>query len=101
MGCIFGLILVGILVIFIVWYQFFRKSDVSEETSRESAFDFSKKRMDSTNPMATVKDQNADVKSDTGSEIVNNATKGMSPTNDVHPQTSSNEKANGKDESNL
>ena len=38
-----------------IWYQFFRKADPQEETSRESAFDFSQKRMEGTNPRAIKK----------------------------------------------
>ena len=95
-GCTFGLILIVFLVIFIIWYQFFRKSDVAEETSRESAFDFSKKRMETVNPMANSA---PDVKSDNGNDV-GNATKSTSP----HPpsekpeKTDLSEKSNGKDE---
>ena len=97
-GISFGIILLVILVLFVVWYQFFRRSDVTEETSRESAFDFSKKRMDSTNPM-TVKDPHGnDIKSDTGSEV-GHAANSTSPTNEeqTQPNTNAVEMSNGKE----
>ena len=104
-GVIVGVVLVAFLVFFIIWYQFFRKGDVSEETSRKSAFDFSKKRMETTNPMANSGPH--DVKSDDGNDVGNTA-KSTSPTS-PHPPTNGeppektdlSEKSNGKEESNL
>jgi cytoskeletal protein RodZ len=105
-GVTVGVVLVAFLVVFIIWYQFFRRADVTEETSRESAFDFSKKRMESTNPMAN----NApDVKSDDGNDVSNTA-KSTSPTSPTSPhspingepeKTDLSGKSNGKDETNL
>ncbi len=42
-GVIIGGISISLIVVLIIYYQFFRKADPSEETSRESAFDFSNK----------------------------------------------------------
>ena len=98
-GVTVGVILVAFLIVFIIWYQFFRQADVSEETSRESAFDFSKKRMETTNPMANSA---PDVKSDDGNNVGNTA-KSRSPTSPHPPnkepeKTDLTEKSNGKDE---
>lgn len=90
-GCTFGLLLVAFLVIFIIWYQFFRRPDVAEETSRESAFDFSKKRMESTNPMTNA-DGAPDVKSDDGNDVAGVKAASKSPTS-PHPPTEEPEKA--------
>ena len=103
-GVTVGVILVAFLVVFIIWYQFFRRGDVSEETSRESAFDFSKKRMETTNPMANSGPH--DIKSDDGNDVSNTA-KSTSPTSPHPPngeppeKTDLSEKSNGKEESNL
>ena len=51
-GCIFGALLIALFIVFIVWYQCYRLADPKDETSRESAFDFSNKRTESTNPTA-------------------------------------------------
>lgn len=42
-GGIVGVIIIVIIVVFVIYYQFFRRVDPREETSRESAFDFSNK----------------------------------------------------------
>ena len=98
-GVTVGVVLVAFLVVFVIWYQFFRRADVSEETSRESAFDFSKKRMETTNPMAN---NPPDIKSDDGNDVGNTA-KSTSPTSPHPPngepeKTDLTEKSNGKDE---
>ena len=49
-GGVVGLALLSVLILFILWYQFCKAADLDEENSRESAFDFTTKRMESTNP---------------------------------------------------
>ena len=100
MGCLVAVILIVFLVVCLVWYQVFRRSDVTEETSRESAFDFSKKRMEGTNPM-TGKDpqtNTSDIRSDTGSEVGNTAKNTSPQPKGELDQSNSIEKSNGKDE---
>ena len=42
-GGILGALLIAFILALFIYYQFFRKADPQEETSRESAFDFSNK----------------------------------------------------------
>ena len=42
-GALLGLMLVVVIVLLFIYYQVCRKADPAEETSRESAFDFSNK----------------------------------------------------------
>lgn len=73
-GLVAALLLV-LIVIFIIWYQVCRRDDPSEDTSRESAFDFSNKRTEASNPNALE-----EVKSDISAE------KTSSPTTSSHAQ---------------
>lgn len=48
-GAIVAVVVVTLLIVFIVWYQFWRK-DSDEDASKGSAFDFTKGRVDASNP---------------------------------------------------
>ncbi len=51
-GGFFAVLLIAFIVALVIWYQVkvIRSQDPKDETSRESAFDFSKKRTQATNP---------------------------------------------------
>ncbi len=52
-GGLFAVILLALIVALVVWYQVCRRDDPKDETSRESAFDFSSKRTEATNPTSS------------------------------------------------
>ncbi len=49
-GGIFAVLLIAFIIALVIWYQICRRDDPKDETNRESAFDFSKKRTQATNP---------------------------------------------------
>lgn len=65
-GGLVAVLLLILIVIFIIWYQVCRREDPSEETSRESAFDFSNKRTEASNPSALE-----EIKSDVSADKTN------------------------------
>ncbi|XP_064385852.1 VWFA and cache domain-containing protein 1-like [Halichondria panicea] len=52
-GGLFAVVLLALIVALVVWYQVCRRDDPKDETSRESAFDFSSKRTEATNPTSS------------------------------------------------
>ncbi len=54
-GAIVGVALVSLLIVFIVWYQCCR-TETDEDASKGSAFDFTKGRVDASNPASTSPD---------------------------------------------
>ncbi len=52
-GGIFAVILLALIIVLVVWYQVCRRDDPKDESSRESAFDFSSKRTEATNPTSS------------------------------------------------
>ena len=56
------MLLVSLLLVFILWYQFCRNTELEDDSSRGSAFDFSGKRVQIVNPNNTPDEPGDEVK---------------------------------------
>ncbi len=68
-GGFVGLLLITLLIVFIVWYQCCR-GDVDEDASKGSAFDFTKGRVEASNPTPTFPDGKQAIELETSSKGV-------------------------------